>query len=150
MYWEGTMKTKLLFVVILVAMLIIEGCAQVTPVPDPSSEKRSTPVLELESGVQEIGGVVLGGGDQTPEGLMDAPRTFLYQVRLDSGEQINLTYTAFPPTPAGKKSVIQLTFYEGVINPGNYLVARGTYDAESKTLTVAEGGDFIETLAEKP
>ena len=104
----------------------------------------------LKSGAQKIGGVVLGGGDQTPEGLMDAPRTFLYQVRLDSGEEINITYTSYPPTPAGEKSAIALTFFEGVINPGNYLVANGTYDAESKTLTVAKEGDSIETFAKKP
>jgi hypothetical protein len=104
----------------------------------------------LESGLQEVEGVVIAGGDQTEKGLMDAPRTFVYQVQLESGEQINLTYTAYPPSPTGKRSPILLKFFEGVINPGNYIRARGTYDAENKTLTVAVDGDFIETFADKP
>jgi hypothetical protein len=33
---------------------------------------------------------------------------------------------------------------------GDYLIARGTYDQETKTLTVAAEGDFIETFKEKP
>ena len=144
------MNNKRMLVLILVALLLTPGCAQVTPMPDSSSGEKATQVPALKSGEQKIGGVVLGGGDQTAEGLMDAPRVFLYQVRLDSGEEINLTYTAYPPTPSGKKSLIQLTFFEGVINPGNYLIANGTYDAESKTLTVAKEGDFVETFAKKP
>ena len=144
------MKNKSFFILILVVVLIISGCAQVTPEPDSSSEGKATAMPVLKSGVQKISGVVLGGGDQTPEGLMDAPRTFLYQVRLDSGEEINVTYTSYPPTPAGEKSAITLTFFEGVVNSGNYLVANGTYDAKSKTLTVAKEGDSIETFAKKP
>jgi uncharacterized protein YceK len=144
------MNNKSLFALILVFVLIISGCAQVTSEPDSSSGGKATAMPALKSGVQKIGGVVLGGGDQTPEGLMDAPRTFLYQVRLDSGEEINVTYTSYPPTPAGEKSAITLTFFEGVINPGNYLIANGTYDSKSKTLTIAKEGDSIETFAKKP
>jgi uncharacterized protein YceK len=132
------MNNKSLFALILVVVLIIPGCAQVTSKPDSSSGGKATAMPALKS------------GDQTPEGLMDAPRTFLYQVRLDSGEEINVTYTSYPPTPAGEKSAITLTFFEGVINPGNYLIANGTYDSKSKTLTVVKEGDSIETFAKKP
>ncbi len=143
------MKMKwMLFLAVLASLLV--GCAGVTATPESSSGEQPTQAPPLMSGVQQIGGVVLGGGDQTPEGLMDGPRTFLYQVRLESGEEINLTYTAMPPSPVGKKSPVRLTFFEGTINPGNYIVARGTYDADGKTLTVASEGDFIETMAKKP
>jgi hypothetical protein len=144
------MKTKIFFIVLMMTVICLAGCAPITPVSDASSGKEPTMDRSLESGVQEIGGVIVGGGDQTPQGLMDAPRTFIYQVKLDSGEQINLTYTAFPPTPAGQKSIYRLTFFEGMINIGNYVQARGTYDADTKTLTVAEDGDFVETFAQKP
>lgn len=144
------MKTKIFSIVLMMTVICLAGCATITPGSDTSSGKEPTMDRSLESGVHEIGGVIVGGSDQTPQGLMDAPRTFIYQVKLDSGEQINLTYTAFPPTPAGQKSVYRLTFFEGTINPGNYIQARGTYDADTKTLTVAEDGDFIETFAQKP
>jgi hypothetical protein len=144
------MKTTKFMISMLTVLLLVTGCAQSPELVDSSSGVKKTPLLTLESGVQEIGGVVLGGGDQTEKGLMDAPRTFVYQVQLESGEQINLTYTAYPPSPAGKRSPILLKFFEGVINPGNYIRARGTYDAENRTLTVAVDGDFIETFAEKP
>jgi hypothetical protein len=71
-------------------------------------------------------------------------------VRLDSGEEINLTYTANPPMPSGKEPPFHLTFFDGEIKTGNYLTARGTYDAETKTLTVALADDFIQTYAKKP
>jgi hypothetical protein len=136
--------TRLLWIF---SLLVLAGCA----VDDPAAKSMPTTPPELSAGVQTVSGVVLGGGDQTPQGLMDAPRTFIYQLRLDSGEEISLTYTAYPYSPAAEsRPVIRLTFHAGEIKPGFYLSARGTYDPASKTLTVAGEGDFIETSAEKP
>ena len=136
--------TRLLWILSLV---VLAGCA----VDDPAAKSMPTNPPELSAGVQTVSGVVLGGGDQTPPGLMDAPRTFIYQLRLDSAEEINLTYTAYPYSPAAEtRPAIRLTFHAGEIKPGFYLSARGTYDPATITLTVAGEGDFIETSAEKP
>jgi hypothetical protein len=119
--------------------------------PDPTQKAEPTEAVLLSAGVQEIGGVVISGGDTTPEGLLDAPRTFIYQVLLDSEEEINVTFTAYPPSPIDQKQPApKLTFYAGTINIGDYLVARGTYDLASRTLAVALEADFIETFAKKP
>lgn len=129
-------------------VLVLAACAQAQANEPIGAEK--TP-QSLASGVQEIGGVVLGGGDTTPAGLMDTPRSFVYQVKLDGGEEINVAYTAYPPSPAGdKQPKVKLSFYAGEIQVGDYLSARGTYDAANKTLTVAAAGDFIQTFEKKP
>jgi len=93
----------------------------------------------------EITGRVIAGGDTTPEGLFDVPRRFVYEVRTNDGKSINLTYTAFPPSPAGDVLMkkIRLDFHEGRVLEGHTIRAYGTYDDD--TLTVAEEGDFIET-----
>jgi hypothetical protein len=126
-----------------------------TPNPQPSPNAKSTPatrngqVSSLSPGTQDITGVVLGGGDQTPEGLLGGPRTFAYQVQLESGEVITLTYTAYPPSPgADAEPKPKLNFHNGTISPGDRLTARGTYDPTTKTLTVATETDFIKTFAE--
>lgn len=134
------MRKAFFFILLLVFMA---GCSAGTP---PTAETGT-----LTAGAQEVGGVILGGGDQTPEGLMDTPRVFIYQVRLDAGEEINVTYTAFPPGPAGQDLPSpKLVFNNGAVTKGEYLVAKGTYDPETKTLTVATETDFIETYSKKP
>ncbi|MCJ7694308.1 MAG: hypothetical protein MUO40_02680 [Anaerolineaceae bacterium] len=139
-------QVAILCAVILVA-LGLSSCRQSNP-----PQKTELPsFVPLSAGAQVVWGVVLGGGDQTPEGLMDAPRTFIYQVRLDSGEEINVSYTAYPPSPSDEgQPAPKLTFYNGVISAGDYLVAQGTYDTDTRTLNVAHEPDFIETFIEKP
>ena len=56
-----------------------------------------------------------------------------------------------PPSPAAADQPSpRLTFYAGVINVGDYLTARGDYNVETQTLTVALADDYIETFAQKP
>ncbi len=127
----------------------LAGCAAAQTSAPPRVEKTALP--SLADGVQEVSGVVLGGGDTSSQGLMDAPRKFVYQVKLDSGEEINLTYTTYPPSPAGDaRSKPKIDFYNGAIQAGDYLIARGAYDSASKTLAVASEGDTIETYSTKP
>lgn len=110
-----------------------------------------TKIIELSSGVQEVSGLILSGGDQTPQGLLDAPRTFIYQVRLDSGEEINISYIAYPPSPVNEsKPSPMLTLNDGEIKIGDYIIAKGLYDLATRTLTVALETDFIETYGKKP
>lgn len=99
-----------------------------------------------------ISGRVIGGGDTTPEGLLDSPRRFVYQIETDDGSAVNLTYTAFPPSPFGDQQMqkISLVLHGGRISLGHYIKARGSYDPRTNTLTVAQEGDFIETSPEKP
>lgn len=126
------------------AALVLAACS-------PAAAGTKEAPQPLESGLQQVGGVVLGGGDTTPEGLMDAPRTFVYQVKLDGGEEINVSYTAMPPSPVSDAApAIKLTFYAGEVKVGDYLTARGTYDKATQTLSVAAEGDFIETFEKKP
>ena len=98
-----------------------------------------------------ITGRIIGGGDTTPEGLQDAPRKFVYQVEKDDGSIVNLTYTAFPPSPAGDRQMarIKLSLHGGTISQGHYVKASGGYSAGTNTLSVAKEGDFIETSPEK-
>lgn len=98
-----------------------------------------------------ISGRVIAGGDTTPKGLLDAPRRFVYQVERDDGSVVNLTYTAFPPSPFGDRQVskIKLVLHEGRISLGHYIKASGSYDLGTNTLTVAQEGDFIETSSKK-
>ena len=137
-------------IIVCVALFVIfglSGCNQV----NPPIKNEPAAFIPLTAGTQEVRGKVLGGDDQTPEGLMDSPRTYIYQVRLDSGEEINVSYTAYPPSSASQNQPgPQLTFYNGVILAGDYMVAQGTYNANTRTLNVALESDYIETLAEKP
>lgn len=131
----------------IIWLVMLSACAPA----NQAAKSMPTTAPELSAGVQTVSGVVLGGGDQTPPGLMDAPRTFIYQVRLDSGEEINVAYTAYPYSPAAElRPAINLTLHAGEITPGVYLSARGIYDPATQTLTVADEGDFIETSPEKP
>ncbi|GAP13409.1 hypothetical protein LARV_01163 [Longilinea arvoryzae] len=135
--------------ILFLILLSLAACAR-AQTPAPAAAEKSPPP-SLADGVQEVSGVVLSGGDTTPPGLMNVPRTFVYQVKLDNGVEINVAYTAYPPSPAGDaRPQIKLNFYNGNIQAGDYLSARGTYDSASKTLTVASEGDTIETFATKP
>jgi hypothetical protein len=98
----------------------------------------------------EVSGTIINGGDTTPPDLLDAPRIFSYSLQTDDGQIVTITYTAFPPSPNLDNKKINLSFHAGVILIGDYVKARGSYDAQTKTLVVAEEGDFIETFAAKP
>jgi hypothetical protein len=97
----------------------------------------------------EVSGTIIDGGDTTPPDLLDAPRKFSYSIQTD-GQIVTITYTAFPPSPNPNDKKIKLNFHAGVILIGDYARARGKYDDQTKTLVVAEEGDFIETFASKP
>lgn len=98
-----------------------------------------------------VSGYVISGGDTTPEGLFDTPRKFVYSVQKDDGTNINVQYTAYPPSPAGdrERKKIRLDFHAGTIKIGDYLKAHGTYDKENNLLLVANEGDYLETYSEK-
>lgn len=100
----------------------------------------------------KISGTVIGGGDTTPTGLMDVPRKFVYELRRDSGSAIYVSYTIYPPSPAGDaaNAKITLEFYNGTVTVGDYMQAFGTFDVRSNTITVANQGDYIKTFAHKP
>jgi hypothetical protein len=138
------MKRTLMFILLVLG---ISSCSlfDSSNTANPTTAKTNV-VVPLTSGVQTVSGIVLDGGDQTPEGLLDSPRKFIYKVRISSGEEIKITYTAFPPSPAtDDQPGPQLKFHSGTINVGDHIKARGTYDSTSKTLTIAEENDFIET-----
>lgn len=114
----------------------------------PAALETGTPGSPIQGYM--ISGSILSGGDTSPTGLLDAPRKFLYSVQTDDGQSVSLTYTAYPPSPnpAGKK--IKLNFHAGSILIGDYVRAHGSYDENTRTLVVAEEGDYIETFASKP
>lgn len=97
-----------------------------------------------------ITGVVIGGGDTTPEGLFDAPRVFVYKIMRDQGV-INVSYTAYPPSPAGDiaNAKITMELYTGDIRTGDKMEAYGTLDKQTNTLRVANEGDYIKTFPVK-
>jgi hypothetical protein len=97
-----------------------------------------------------VSGYVLGGGDTTPPGLLDAPRTFIYEVQQEDGTIVMVSFISYPPSPVGDRQMITLNFYAGAVRPGDYLIARGTYEAAAKTLFVTDEGDYIETYPQKP
>lgn len=136
-----------IYLIILIALL--SACT-----PKPGVETKAVtpqPAAPLTNGLQEVRGTVLGGGDTSPPGLMDAPRTFVYQVKLESGEEIQVQYTAYPPSPAADAlPKVRIDLYTGEIQTGDYLKARGTYDSTTRTLLVAADGDYIETHEKKP
>jgi len=113
----------------------------------------ATPVATLpalQAGAQEISGVVLSGGDQTPPDLQDAPRQFVYQVQMEDGKVVNVAYTAYPPSPAADRRKITLDFHAGQVQVGDYMEAKGQFDPVTNTLTVSEEGDSIRTYSQKP
>ncbi len=98
----------------------------------------------------EVSGMIIDGGDTTPPDLLDVPRKFSYSLQADDGQIVTITYTAYPPSPNPDAKKIRLNFHAGGILIEDYAKARGSYDAQTKTLVVAEEGDFIETFATKP
>ncbi len=98
-----------------------------------------------------VSGIVVSGGDTTPpRGPVDAPRIFVYKILREEGVFINVSYTAYPPSPAGDaaREKITLDFYNGHIEVGDKMEARGTLNKETDTV-VAEQGDFIKTYLHK-
>jgi hypothetical protein len=100
----------------------------------------------------QVVGKVLGGGDTTPAGLMDAPRKFVYRILKADGSSIDISYTVYPPSPAGdaNNAKISLTFYNGGIQKGDYMMVYGTYNFASNSIIVADEGDLVKTYPEKP
>ena len=117
----------------------------------PIAKSTLIPRTLVVNSSNEVSGYVVNGGDTTPAGLIDVPRIFEYQINTDDGLSVNLTYTAFPPLPSGNlRQKLKLIFHAGEILIGDYIQARGTYSEETRTLTVAEEGDYIQTFPEKP
>jgi hypothetical protein len=101
----------------------------------------------------EVVGKVISGGDTTAAGgPQDAPRKFVYKIQKDNGDFLNVTYTAYPPSPSGDAAMakINLSYYDGAPKAGDYIKAYGTYDVTSSTITVVDDGDFIKTYPVKP
>ena len=98
-----------------------------------------------------VSGIVLSGGDITPVGLMDAPRRFVYNVKQTDGTIVNVSYTAYPPSPAGDatKAKIFLEFYAGSIQIGDQIHATGMLDQATNTIVVADEGGYIRTAIPK-
>lgn len=97
-----------------------------------------------------VSGVVIGGGDTTPPGLLDAPRTFSYLILSKQG-LINMRYTSYPPSPAGDaaRAKITLDFFSGEVRVGDRMEAYGRLDRSANALVVAEEGDYIRTYEVK-
>jgi hypothetical protein len=100
----------------------------------------------------QIVGKVIGGGDTTPAGLMDAPRPFVYTIQKEDGSLIDITYTIYPPSPQGdiNNAKISLSFYNDGIKIGDYLMAYGTYNLAENKIRVADEGDLVKTYQGKP
>ena len=94
-----------------------------------------------------ISGYVVSGGDTTPQGLFDVPRKFVYKIKTDTGSIIDVTYTAYPPSPVGdqERKKIRLSFHAGSVLIGDYLQARGSFNKSANVLTITDEGDYIET-----
>lgn len=99
-----------------------------------------------------VSGYVIGGGDTSPDGLFEARRVFVYEIRRDDGSMAKVTYTAYPPSPVGDKlrEKIRHDFHAGKVLVGDYLKAHGSYDENTNTLLVAKEGDYIKTYPSKP
>ncbi|HUS59832.1 MAG TPA: hypothetical protein VMX76_00380 [Nevskiaceae bacterium] len=106
----------------------------------------------LDKVVTAVFGYVVSGGDTTPEGLLDTPRKFVFKIKKDSGIFVNVTYTAYPPSPVGDREMgkIRLNFHTGTIRVGDYLITHGVYDKKTDMVVVAQEGDYIETYFERP
>jgi hypothetical protein len=85
----------------------------------------------------------------TPLGPLDVPMKHIYQIKMENGSKVSISYTAYPPSPTGYAARMNITldFINGTILPGNYLIALGDYDPNTNTLTVTDRGDFIKTEA---
>ena len=128
--------------------LHLEETANHTTIVPAEAEQLVAP----EGDVLVISGTVLGGGDTSDPDRLGGPRRFEFEVKTDDGQIVLVTYTAFPSRPSGSSKIpeIRLDFHESTIQDGHYLIAHGAYSAATNSLTVAEGGDFIETYPGKP
>lgn len=102
---------------------------------------------------QTIRGTVVSGGDTSqPNGPIDTPRVFVYQVRTADGTIVNVSYTAYPPSPAGDaaRAKITLDFRGGQVNVGDVMETSGRIDPHTGNLIVAEQGDYIRTYPAQP
>jgi hypothetical protein len=147
------MRKKMTSILVLL-IVFVSAC---TAVPQPGSEqnpeadpKSSEEAPALTEGVQEVAGKVVSGGDTTAEGLQDGPRTYVYQVGLNGGGTVEVSYVALPPGPAADRQLFTLEFHAGQIQVGDYIEIRGLYDLETNRITVSEEGDYIKTYAEQP
>ena len=146
-YWLLTLIIFTLIAVIGVAYLNFESSLNsILKIPKPTTPS------DISEKTVTISGYVVNGGDTTPEMLMDTPRKYVYVIKKYDGSSINITYTAYPPSPIGDKerNKIRLSYYNGTIGIGDYLIAQGSYDKESNTLIIAKEGDYIETFLKKP
>jgi hypothetical protein len=99
---------------------------------------------------EDVSGIVIEGGDTTPaDGPQDTPRVFVYKIQKDDGTFVNVSYTAYPPSPMADEQKFNLELHDGVINTGDRMQARGMYDAGTNTVIVAEEGDYIRTFPNK-
>jgi hypothetical protein len=129
------------------------GVASATSRPEtPADTAVATQPPGSEQGPSQrcLSGYVVGGGDMTPEGLIDSPRTFVFKVRTDDRSELNVSYTAYPPSPARPERAFRLALHAGAILIGDYLKSCGRYEAANNTIVVAGQGDYIETFAQKP
>jgi hypothetical protein len=159
MGWQRREVNALMAAIFLLMAMSLASCSGLpssipaTGSPTASLEATTLPVTDVPvSPVKgyEVSGTIIAGGDTTPPDLLDAPRKFSYSLQTDDGQIVTITYTAFPPSPNLDDKKIKLNFHAGVILIGDYVKARGSYDVQTKTLVVAEEGDFIETFATKP
>src|SRR5512139_715872 len=78
---------------IIFALLVVLGLCSACVAPVTPTET-IPPTSPKSAGKASIEGIVIGGGDKSPSGLMGGPRTFIYEVRTDSREIILVTYVA--------------------------------------------------------
>jgi pimeloyl-ACP methyl ester carboxylesterase len=78
---------------------------------------------------------------------MDAPRVFVYEVQCEDGTMVNVSYTAYPPSPVGddNRNKITLDITGGSIKAGDRMEALGRIDKETNTIVVEDQGDYIKT-----
>jgi hypothetical protein len=102
--------------------------------------------------VEVFGRVVSLGDAAVPDGPQDAPRKVVYRLQKDDGTFINISYIAYPPSPAGDaaREKITLSLWSDSIRIGDYMKAYGTLDVESGTVTLVDQGDFLKTYPRKP
>ncbi len=153
LHWRSRKISLFTMVAFLLMAVNVTGCtgsstASTTGSPTASLLATDEAVSPIKG--YEISGIIMDGGDTTPPDLLDAPRKFSYTVQTDDGQSVIMKYTAYPPSPNPLEKKIKLTFHAGEILIGDYVKARGTFDVETKTLVVAEEGDYIETFASKP
>ena len=99
-----------------------------------------------------ISGYVISGGDTAqPGGPLDVPHVFVYQIKQGDGTLINLSYTAYPPSPAGDAARANMTldFYAGSIQIGDQISASGFLDKTTNTIVVNSQGGNIRTSIPK-